>query len=94
MILDAKNFTKSKDGTLVAEASDLRLRGLPRSFTLENCPEDGMHRSFHFTDADLSGGDVAGYRYEEDSGPNRGRSWKDGHPPKAVPVLKVLIIND
>lgn len=94
MILDAKKFSKSSDGTLVAEASDLQLQGLPRSFTLRNCPEDGMHRNFHFMEADRNGDEVAGYRYEEDIGPNRGRSWKDGHPPKAVPVLKVLIIND
>ena len=94
MILDAKQFTKSKDGIYVAEISELQLKSPPREFTLRNCPADGQHRTFHLTKVDESGGDVAGWIYEEDDGPNKGRSWADGHPPKSVPVLKVLIIND
>lgn len=94
MILDGKQFTRCKDGTLVAEISELRLSRYPSSFTLQNVPEEGMHRTFRFVDVDLSGDDVVGWRYEEMDGPNKGRSWSQRHPPKEVPVIRVLIIND
>jgi hypothetical protein len=94
MILDAKKFSKSSDGTLVVEISELQLRRAPASFTLVNFPKDGQHRSFHPVGVDESGGDVAGWRYEQDKGPNCGHSWEHGHPPVSIPVGKVLIIND
>ena len=57
--------------------------GAPHEFTLTDCPEPGMHRSFVRKRTDWSGGDVAGWRYQELPGPNRG--------PRP---LEVLIIND
>jgi len=57
--------------------------GVPHGFTLTNCPESGMCRTFVHKRTDWSGEDVAGWRFQELPGPNRG------------PVsLKVLIIND
>lgn len=95
MILDANKFTvSSDDGTYVAEISDLQLRCAPVSFTLNNCPKPGMHRSFRTVGVDESGGDIAGWRYEEVDGPNKGRSWDGGSPQKSIPILKALIIND
>ena len=95
MVLDAKRFARSSDGSLVAEISMLRLERAPRCFTLVNFPGDGQHRSFRCDGVDeCGGGDVAGWRYVEENGPNFGRSWADGHPAKAVSVARVLIIND
>lgn len=99
MLIDADKFhfdSRDSDPLYVAEISELELgpRGVPRNFTLFNCPKPGMSRSFSWVDTDYSGGDIAGWRYEEVAGPNRGLSWEDGHPPKKVPILKVLIIND
>lgn len=50
-------------------------------FTMRDCPRPGMHRSFQFAGVDRSGGDIAGWRFEEMAGPNHSG-------------LKVLIIND
>lgn len=95
MILDGKKFTRAKDGTLVAEISDLQLKSAPpRTITLNNVPKEGQGRSFTFVGTDESEGDIAGWRFEEMAGPNKGWSWENGHPPKAVPPLRVLIIND
>ena len=94
MILNGDKFTKSGDGTLVAEISDLQLSSPPQSMTIINIPKEGQQRSFTLVGFDVSGGDVAGWRYTECDGPNRGRSWEDGHPPKTVEPICVLIIND
>ena len=56
---------------------------MPLELTLRNCPEPGQHRSFVLDQVDRSGGDIAGWRFKEAPGPNRG----------ARP-LSVLLIND
>lgn len=82
----------------VAEAAELRLPvGQPpqRTFYMRNCPEPGMGRCFHLVGTDESGGDVAGWRYEEDDGPNKGNtSFKNPGNPERCPPLQVVIIND
>ena len=86
MLLDADHFNyDAEKREYVQEASQLRgeLHSVPREFTLTNCPEPGMSRSFRQSRVDTSGGDVAGWWFEELPGPNRG----------AV-SLKVLLIND
>lgn len=92
--LSCKAFTRSVDGTFVADASDLGLRSMPRSFTLVDCPIIGQHRSFRFDRSDMSGEDVAGWWFVEVDGPNKGLSYANGSPPEIVPVLRVLIVND
>lgn len=72
-----------------------RMVAPPRNFVLENCPQLGMHRSFHFVNHDESGGDIAGWRYEEDNGPNKGNdSYRNPGSVKAVSPFTILIIND
>lgn len=93
-LLQCKAFTRSVDGTFVAEASDLGLRAPLRSFTLVDCPVVGQHRSFQFDRVDENSGDIAGWWYVEADGPNKGYSWLKGSPPEKVPVLRALIIND
>ena len=67
----------------------------PRTFLLQNCPLPGMHRMFHFVDVDKSGGDVMGWRFEEDNGPNKGNdSYLNPGNAKKIPPFTVLIIND
>jgi hypothetical protein len=84
VIFDANDFTTSQDGTtFVAEIADLQLWSPPSSFTLNNCPKEGQQRTFKFVKTDHSGGDIAGWKYEEEDGQNKGRQ-----------MLKVLIIND
>lgn len=87
------------EGSLfVAEAAEIGLRpGMapPSTFYFKNCPLPGMGRCFHATDADMSGGDVAGWRFEEDKGPNCGNtSYLDPGNPQPCPPFTVLIIND
>lgn len=85
----------------VAEASELGPFGTinprvpPRSFLLRNCPEDGKHRTFTLVTVDKSFGDIMGWRYEENTGPNKGNtSWRDYGQSVACEPYKVLIIND
>lgn len=96
MIFDAVDFAIDKCGEYVAEASLIGLKPgqVLESFTLKNCPKEGQHRSFKRVRADVHGLTVAGWWYEEVAGPNCGRDWSQGHPPREVPVLKALIIND
>lgn len=86
-MIDAKHFDfDSEKQAYVQELSMLhRANGRcpNRTFTLSNCPEEGMHRSFRQVKVDWSGEDIAGWWYEEFPGPNCG----------PVP-LKVLLIND
>lgn len=56
---------------------------MPWELTLRHCPLFGQHRSFVLKKIDKSGGDTAGWLFEEAPGPNRGAK-----------VLQVLIIND
>lgn len=73
----------------------VRMIAPPRNFVLMNCPQPGMHRSFHFVSADESGGDIAGWRYEEDDGPNKGNdNYLSVVNAKRVPPFTILIIND
>lgn len=92
MILDANKFDRVDSETgetdpngdqFVAEASELRIGAPHEHVTLQNCPNPGQHRTFDFERHDWSGGDIAGWNYDEAAGPNR----SDTH-------LKVLIIND
>jgi hypothetical protein len=54
-----------------------------------------MGRCFHQTGVDESGGDVMGWRFEEDAGPNKGNtSYKEPGSPQPCPPFTVLIIND
>lgn len=82
----------------VAEAAELGMRpGVAPSstFYMRNCPEPGMGRCFHLVGTDQSGGDIAGWRFEEDDGPNKGNtSFKDPANPQPCPPLQVVIIND
>ena len=72
-----------------------RFTSPPRGFALWNCPLPGMYRSFHFVKADKSGGDIAGWRFEEDNGPNKGNdSYLNSGNVKRIPPFTVLIIND
>ena len=87
MLLDAERLDFDPERReYVQEMSQLKglLQSIPRELTLTNCPEPGMHRSFQMDDVDKSGGDVAGWRYEEVPGPNRLRKTR----------LRVLLIND
>jgi len=95
---DADGGGSDSEGThFVAEAAELRLKPGIHSvrFILQDCPMPGMHRLFSLVGSDKSGEDIAGWRYEEIAGPNKGNtSYKD--PGRAVPCqpLTVLIIND
>ena len=72
-----------------------RFSAPPPHFLLKDCPQPGMHRSFHFVKADKSGGDIAGWRYEEDNGPNKGNdSYRNPGNAKRIPPFTILIIND
>ena len=55
-----------------------------RELTLRDCPDLGQHRGFTLTRIDKSGGDIAGWRFQECQGPN----CDDDNP------LRVLLIND
>lgn len=88
-MFDASQFDfQEKTRTYVAESSELG-RIVPKSFTMSNCPEKGMHRSFTFTQCDMSGDDIAGWNFIEHDGPNKAMDVANGLQP-----LKVLIIND
>ena len=96
-----KTVERRIDVLYVAEAAELGLFGTinprvpPRNFLLLNCPDEGQHRTFSLVDTDMSGGDIAGWRYEEDAGPNKGNtSWCDHGRAKACEPYRVLIIND
>lgn len=98
MILDANLFAfNQKTNTYSAEMSTL---GFPPGttpnyhFTMLNCPKEGQHRSFRYIGPDIHNQEIAGLNYIEADGPNKGRSWEQGHPPIEVPPIKVLIIND
>lgn len=102
MLFDAHSFERTDPGTgvlnpegsqYVVEASQLCFIP-PRNFVLKNCPQDGMHRSFHLKNVDRSGEDIAGWRYVEDAGPNKGRDFRNPGSPREVPPFTVLIIND
>ena len=105
--MDANNFERTNpvNGKLdpegscfVAEASQIGLGpgvAPPKSFFFKNCPLPGMGRCFHHVGVDESGGDVMGWRFEEDKGPNCGNtSYKEPGSPKKCPPFTVLIIND
>lgn len=103
MMLDANRFdrvnpvtgkTDPKGTEWVAEIAELGLKVVYSQFLLQNCPEPGMHRTFGFKKVDDSGGDVAGWRYEEANGPNKGRHYRNGGTGTACKPLTVLIIND
>lgn len=109
MVLDAQKFDRTNaethkldpDGShYVQEISMLNIPGIPEvtglhSFMLKNCPEPGMHRLFRLVGVDKSGGDIAGWRYEEVNGPNKGNdSYRNPGNPQQIPAFTVLIIND
>lgn len=87
------------DGTcFVAEASELGYRAgqyPPRSFVLNDCPMPGMMRCFRQSGVDEFDGDIKGWRYMEEAGPNKGNtSYKEPASPKPCQPFTVLIIND
>ena len=95
MQLDAKQFGFDPETRQYCEeVSTLQLPGIPQTILLRNAPKEGQHRSFRCVGTDDNGGDIAGWRFEEEEGPNRGRSWEEGHPPKTVTPLSILLIND
>jgi len=96
MRIDALKLVQMPDNprSYVGELSDLELRRAPSTVLLVNCPKEGQHRTLHATEPDFNGEDIAGYKYEEDEGPNKGRCWEQGHPPKSVPPITLLLIND
>lgn len=58
-------FTKSSDGTYVAEISQLRPPRVPNILHVEGLDGVPGVRSFGIVGTDESGGDVAGWRYLE-----------------------------
>lgn len=90
--------TDPEGSCFVAEAAELGYRAgqrPPHSFVLMDCPMPGMHRCFRQSGTDESGGDVMGWRYEEENGPNKGNtSYKDYGRAVACAPFTVLIIND
>lgn len=90
--------TDSDVGILfVAEAAELGLRAghaPPRDFLMANCPVKGMNRAFRADRTDMSGGDIAGWRYVEADGPNKGNTSWQGEPSVVCEPYRVLIIND
>jgi len=98
MLLDSKKFDRTNEGTCyVAEAAELGLRAgvpVPKTFVLHNCPKPGQHRSFKMTGVDKAGGDIYGWRFVEEDGPNKGRDFTNPGNPTICPPLTALIIND
>lgn len=92
MILDAElfdfygNLYSQELSTLQGSIfGDLVFANLvPSQLTLQNCPAAGQHRSFILKSADFSpSGDIAGWRFQEIEGPNRGPE-----------PIQILIVND
>ena len=90
--------TDPNGSCFVAEASEIGLGpgvAPPSSFYFKNCPLPGMGRCFKMTEPDVSGGDIAGWRWTEEAGPNRGNtSYLNPSRPEACPPFTVLVIND
>lgn len=68
---DGKQFTLTDLGSLVAEASEIQMRRIPRVVTLLDVPEPGQNRTYEYAGADENGDDVAGWQYEQIDGRQR-----------------------